>query len=99
MLRISTLLILSSFTLSVFSNDLERTNLSDYLKELDKIDRLYQKAKGSVDDSDNSLHRFKYEVFERDLDKVKKGIQTYLDAPKRIPKSLKEDFNPIVGSY
>ena len=76
--------VLSSQALAVTS---EREELSNYLRELKKIDRIFLAAKSNAVKTSGS--RFKYEVFEQDLSKLKRELQVYLDLPNRNPRVFK----------
>lgn len=97
--RLNSVFLLLAVSFSAQSSDYERENLSSYLTELEKIDRLYQKAKSSRQDKEQTKHRFDYGQFEADLEKFKKGIEEYLNAPKRTPRALNSEVSPIKGSY
>lgn len=96
-MRLLIILILLISPLCVNAGDSERVELKNYLRELNKIERLIDKAK--ADSSQEGLYRFRYDRLERDLSKLKKGISDYLEAPKREPNILTEPVEPIVGNY
>jgi RAQPRD family integrative conjugative element protein len=75
--------VFSSQALAVTS---EREELANYLRELNKIDRIFLAAKSNS--QKNSVNRFKYEVFEKDLNELKRELQIYLDLPNRNPRFL-----------
>ena len=79
-----------------FAETSERAELANYLRELNKIDRLYKNAKAN---SAKDQYRFKYQHFEKDLAKLKDGIKDYLEAPKRAPKVLTKKLEPVSGDY
>lgn len=82
--------VLSSQALAVTS---EREELSNYLRELNKIDRIFIAAKSNSLKS--SKNRFKYEVFEKDLARLKRELQVYLDLPNRNPRVAKKVINHV----
>lgn len=96
-MRLIVILIFVFSTNIVLANNSERIELSNYLRELNKIDRLYKKAKASR--VEPALYRFKYEHFEKDLERLKSGLEAYLNAPKRAPDVLTEKIEPISGEY
>ena len=85
--------LIAAFSLQAFAGNTEREELSNYLRELNKIDRIFLAAK------DNSLQgsssRFKYKVFEKDLARLKQELQNYLDIPNRSPRALKGTTKPV----
>lgn len=70
--------------------DSEREELSNYLRELNKIDRIFIAAKNNVIQGSGS--RFKYKSFEEDLAKLKQELQVYLELPNRSPKILNQNI-------
>ncbi|RBW47277.1 hypothetical protein DS885_03785 [Psychromonas sp. B3M02] len=88
------LIFFSSFS---FSLNEERIELSNYLRELNKIDRIILNAKLSKGTDEKTS--FKYSQLSDDLNKIKGGIQEYLDMPNRSPRSLINDISPIDGDY
>jgi len=91
---ILTLVILSMI---VNASDNERVELSNYLRELNKIDRLISRAKYSTNKNEETV--FNYILLEKDLNNLKQGIQEYLNSPNRNPRVITEHIEPISGAY
>mgnify|MGYP000193024934 CR=1 FL=1 len=68
-----------------FAGNSEREELSNYLRELNKIDRILLIAKKNS--LQGSSSRFKYNVFESDLAKLKQELELYLKRPNRNPRA------------
>ncbi len=85
--------LIAVFSLQAIAGNTEREELSNYLRELNKIDRIFLAAKNNS--LQGSSSRFKYKVFEKDLARLKQELQTYLDLPKRSPRALKKVTHPI----
>lgn len=96
-MRLLSIIFLLSLTFSAKAGDSERVELNNFLRELNKIERLIHKAKS--DSSDAGRYRFRYDKLEQDLKKIKEGINDYLDAPKRAPKILTKPLHAVVGDY
>ncbi|MET1256944.1 RAQPRD family integrative conjugative element protein [Aliikangiella maris] len=96
-MRLITFILFIFFSNATYAQDFERVELANYLRELNKIDRIYQNAK--IHSDTKKLYRFKYKNFEKDLAKIKEGIKDYLEAPKREPKILTNKNEPVGGKY
>lgn len=88
--------LITIFSSSAFAVNSEREGLTNYLRELNKIDRIYLSAKTNV--LPDSRSRFKYEVFEKDLARLKKKLQLYLELPNRSPRAVKKSAKIIDGN-
>lgn len=88
-------LVISSSIVSASDN--ERIELTNYLRELNKIERLILRAKSSTDKKETT--NFNYILLEKDLKNIKQGIQEYLDSPNRTPRISTETIEPISGEY
>ena len=81
----------------VSASDNERVELSNYLRELNKIDRLISRAKYSTNKNEETA--FNYILLENDLNNLKQGIKEYLNSPNRNPRVITERIEPISGAY
>lgn len=97
-MRVLFAILIISLSANAFSSgDIERAELKKYLRELNKIDRLFQRAKESV--QLGQKQRFDYSVFENDLTVIKRGLSEFIHFSSRAPKNLSENPITINGDY
>lgn len=96
-MRILTLLIVLSFGLQspfvLADADGEREVLARILHELERLKPLLVEAETAAD-PDVRIH-FHYEWLRKDLERVRKGIQEHIDAPRAEPRNVV----PLRGDY
>lgn len=73
--------------------DAEREALARIVHELQAIESLITKAEANADN--DSRVRFQYQWLRHDLDQVKDGIQSHIDAPRATPRA----YPPLRGDY
>lgn len=73
--------------------DAEREALARIVHELQAIESLITKAEANADN--DSRVRFQYHWLRHDLDQVKDGIQSHIDAPRAQPRA----YPPLRGDY
>jgi RAQPRD family integrative conjugative element protein len=73
--------------------DAEREALANILHELSVVESLIGKAEAGADG--DARVRFQYQWLRQDLDQVKAGIQSHLNAPRTQPRP----FPPLRGDY
>lgn len=96
-MRLLSIIFFLLLTFSAKSEGSERVELNNFLRELNKIERLISKAKS--DSTHAGRYRFRYDRLEEDLEKIKKGISDYLEAPKRAPNVMTKPLHAVVGDY
>ena len=92
-MKIIVLCLMTVFSSQAIAINAERENLTNYLRELNKIDRLFFTAKNNA--HQGLANRFKYKVFEEDLARLKQELQVYLDLPNRRPRVSKKAVKSI----
>ncbi len=73
--------------------DAEREALARIIHELQAIESLIDKAQAQSE-KDTRI-RFQYQWLRQDLNQIKSGIQSHIDAPRAQPRS----FPPLRGDY
>ena len=98
-MRITQLLILSllatalTVQFAVADADGERAALARINHELQAIKPLISEAASQA--NTDARIRFQYDWLRQDLDRIRIGIQTHIDAPRSEPRS----FPPLRGDY
>jgi len=92
-MKIIVLCLITIFSSQAIAVNSEREDLANYLRELNKIDRIFFTAKNNALQGSNN--RFKYKVFEEDLARLKQELQAYLDLPNRSPRTSKKAAKAI----
>ena len=98
-MRITQLLFLGLFTTAlpvqfvVADADGERSALARITHELQAIEPLITEAASQA--NPDSRVRFQYDWLRQDLDRIRLGIQTHIDAPRSEPRT----FPPLRGDY
>ena len=94
-----TIILLHVFVLG-FSNplahadaDAERESLARIIHELEVLEPLIAEAKVAAD-SDARI-RFRYDWLLKDLERIRRGIQEHIDAPRAEPRVVA----PLRGDY
>ena len=73
--------------------DAEREALARIIHELQVIESMVDKAQAQGE-KDTRI-RFQYQWLRQDLNQIKNGIQSHIDAPRAQPRS----FPPLRGDY
>jgi RAQPRD family integrative conjugative element protein len=73
--------------------DAEREALASIIHELQAIESLIDKAQAQS--NIDTRIRFQYQWLRQDLNQIKRGIQSHIDAPRAQPRS----FPPLCGDY
>jgi RAQPRD family integrative conjugative element protein len=73
--------------------DAEREALARIIHELQAIESLIDKAQAQSE-KDTRI-RFQYQWLRQDLNQIKSGIRSHIDAPRAQPRS----FPPLHGDY
>ena len=71
----------------------ERSALARITHELQSIEPLITEAASQA--NPDARIRFQYDWLRQDLDRIRLGIQTHIDAPRSEPRS----FPPLRGDY
>lgn len=74
-------------------DDVEREALARIVHELEVLQTLIDRAE-LVADPDARVH-FRYDWLREDLERVRKGIQEHIDAPRNEPRAVE----PLRGDY
>ena len=78
---------------AVADADGERAALAQITHELQAIEPLITEAASQA--NPDARIRFQYDWLRQDLDRIRLGIQTHIDAPRSEPRS----FPPLRGDY
>ncbi len=78
---------------AVADADGEREVLARIIHELQAIQPLITEAASQA--NPDARIRFQYDWLQQDLDRIRLGIQTHIDAPRSEPRS----FPPLRGDY
>ena len=73
--------------------DGEREALARIIHELELLKPLLVEAKAAAD-PDARIH-FRYDWLKKDLERIRRGIQAHIDAPRAEPRSV----TPLRGDY
>ena len=73
--------------------DGERTALARIDHELQAIEPLITEASSQA--SPDARIRFQYDWLRQDLDRIRRGVQAHIDAPRSEPRT----FPPLRGDY
>jgi RAQPRD family integrative conjugative element protein len=73
--------------------DAEREALASIIHELQAIESLIDKAQAQS--NRDTRIRFQYQWLRQDLNQIKSGIQSHIDAPRAQPRT----FPPLRGDY
>ncbi len=73
--------------------DAERESLARIVHELDVLQPLLVEAEAAADP--DARIRFRYDWLRKDLERIRRGIQEHIDAPRGEPRSLA----PLRGDY
>jgi RAQPRD family integrative conjugative element protein len=98
-MRITQLLVLGLLTTAlpvqfvVADADGEREALARITHELQSIDPLITEATAQA--NPDARIRFQYDWLRQDLDRIRRGIEAHIDAPRSEPRS----FPPLRGDY
>ena len=83
----------TSFQFAVADADGEREALARITHELEAIQPLITEATSQA--NPDARIRFQYDWLRQDLDRIHRGIQEHIDAPRSEPRS----FPPLRGDY
>ena len=78
---------------AVADADGERAELARITHELEAIEPLITEAASQV--NPDARIRFQYDWLRQDLDRIRRGIQAHIDAPRSEPRT----FPPLRGDY
>jgi len=73
--------------------DAERESLAHIVHELDALEPLLVEAEAAADP--DSRIRFRYDWLREDLERIRRGIQEHIDAPRSEPRLIA----PLRGDY
>ena len=73
--------------------DAEREALAKIIHELNALEPLIKRAEANADQ--DARVRFRYNWLRQDLNQIKDGIQSHIDAPRAQSRS----FPPLRGDY
>ncbi len=73
--------------------DAERQALARIIHELELLRPLLVEAKAAADP--DSRIQFRYDWLKKDLERIRRGIQEHIDAPRAEPRSV----TPLRGDY
>ena len=73
--------------------DAERESLARIVHELEVLQPLLVEAEAAADP--DARIRFRYDWLREDLERIRRGIQEHIDAPRSEPRSLA----PLRGDY
>jgi RAQPRD family integrative conjugative element protein len=79
--------------LTLADADAEREVLARIIHELELLEPLLTEAKAAAD-ADARIH-FRYDWLRKDLERVRRGIQEHIDAPRAEPRAVA----PLRGDY
>ncbi len=94
-----TIILLHLFVLSVASPiahadaDAERETLARIVHELELLEPLLGEAKAAA--NADARIRFRYDWLKKDLERIRRGIQEHIDAPRAEPRAVE----PLRGDY
>jgi len=74
-------------------NDAERTALARLEHELETLEPLIRPAESQGDP--DARNHFRYDWLRQDLERVRRGIEEHIDAPRAEPRS----FPPLRDDY
>jgi RAQPRD family integrative conjugative element protein len=80
-------------TSALADTDAENAALARLIHEMETLDGVIRSAE-SQSDPDTRI-RFRYDWLREDLERVRRGIQDHIDAPRIEPRS----FPPLRGDY
>ncbi len=73
--------------------DAERQALARIIYEIEILKPLLAEAKAAADP--DSRIQFRYDWLKKDLERIRRGIQEHIDAPRAEPRSV----TPLRGDY
>ena len=94
-----TIILLQVFVLGLASTlvhadaDAERETLARIIHELEVLEPLLAEAKAAADP--DVRVRFRYDWLNKDLERIRQGIQEHIDAPRAEPRAIA----PLRGDY
>ncbi len=94
-----TILLLGAFVvglqgpLAYGDTDAERQALARIIYEIEILKPLLAEAKAAADP--DSRIQFRYDWLKKDLERIRRGIQEHIDAPRAEPRSV----TPLRGDY
>ena len=92
LLKIIKVISLTAFSVCLEANN-EKYELHNVVTELHTVKKIIKQAESSA--NKDARIRFDYEVLQKDLEKIRQGIQDYINAVQRDPRQLPE----INGEY
>ena len=94
-----TIILLQVFVLGLASAlvhadaDAERETMARIIHELEVLQPLLAEAKAAADP--DARVRFRYDWLNKDLERIRQGIQEHIDAPRAEPRAVA----PLRGDY